>query len=939
MNWVADYLKIPFEYGQALGGLRWSADGDAVETIPTNDEPPRTFVVTPALMRLIEGFSAEAELPNIGFLLHFLRLLGASMHNTGRLPPEAVRLEQAFRATGRIMRNAGALCAELCIDLPRAAGSIDAAAVVTVLDRPRWNHSLARAYASSYDLAEVPPLTPTEFESRLLQRVAALSDHELRHWMRHGRGSIGDAGRQVARLAPPELLETLTALELRPRLAGAARLVPALAGAFSLPPRRLAHSELPSGGYTDLATRGHPEQILPAQFALDDVEFLRRFAARELLYFHRETPHQPTAEQVLLLIDQGVRTWGDVRLVLAAAALALGRQALRRGRALLLSATSLNGRIIDAALSDRDALGTALEASDLSTHPAEALARVLEAPAEGLRDVVLLTHPRSLREPEVIAAARGAAAGTRVFGVSVDGEGEVALAELRGGIPVGLARCRVDIRSPVAVEPSQRPVTRGEGAWHGDVEPVPYPFRLGALQRFRDDMFVFDDTGEWLLLAAAPGLLHVWKLDGSHAEVLPRAWVDGAPLHRVEVLLGVAGGFVVAGTNGKELVLAHYELARRTLTAHRLGIMHGPAERIWWYDRRHHSVVGCRKSSRYVIYAVDLAAPSSEACFRRWLPEANVALRARAAANAPPPEDDVRPLVLRLGDTLPENGRLVCLEPSGGSLSARADDGRWIHIPLQDDGRPPLKGATVIDVQWRGPVLAVLANLATQKSRRLLVLHQELGRKVADLAVEPGVESFALARDGQRFAFRVNKRELAIHEIGRYSPLFVTPQSKSHSRLEVELGPSLLVVRTSKFTHLVRWDRGPLRFVVSQQPTRGLLDEQFDGEAPATAWSRLLGSSQVVRDERFDNKRFVSAAWSGGLGALVDSAGHVVIIDMAGAVVCIFHVYRLQLSAWMPDGTKLGPASFIGGPPTPDGAARMAEALRAAAGSVEEVAP
>ena len=53
-----------------------------------------------------------------------------------------------------------------------------------------------------------------------------------------------------------------------------------------------------------------------------------------------------------------------------------------------------------------------LEASDLTPHPGPTLGRVLDAdagkgPAGGaLRDVVLLTHPRSLAEPEVVAAAR-----------------------------------------------------------------------------------------------------------------------------------------------------------------------------------------------------------------------------------------------------------------------------------------------------------------------------------------------------------------------------------------------------------------------------------------------------------------------------------------------------------------------------------------------------
>src|ERR1035438_1113837 len=53
----------------------------------------------------------------------------------------------------------------------------------------------------------------------------------------------------------------------------------------------------------------------------------------------RHWTRQPSLELILLL-DQGVRTWGDVRLVLASAALALSRQAERRQIAVKLAATS-----------------------------------------------------------------------------------------------------------------------------------------------------------------------------------------------------------------------------------------------------------------------------------------------------------------------------------------------------------------------------------------------------------------------------------------------------------------------------------------------------------------------------------------------------------------------------------------------------------------------
>ncbi len=144
-----------------------------------------------------------------------------------------------------------------------------------------------------------------------------------------------------------------------------------------MPPRRLAWAELQNGGYADLTTKGAPEQILPIQLAYEREEFLRRFAEHELLYFQREEPRQPTTEELLILFDQGVRTWGDVRLVLASAALALLRQAERRRIAIKLAATSNDGEPIDAATIEPGALTALLEASDLSAHPGRALGALI----------------------------------------------------------------------------------------------------------------------------------------------------------------------------------------------------------------------------------------------------------------------------------------------------------------------------------------------------------------------------------------------------------------------------------------------------------------------------------------------------------------------------------------------------------------------------------
>ena len=435
------------------------------------------------------------------------------------------------------------------------------------------------------DYAEQPALEPPEFQARVVSELDKLSDEVVRHWLKHGRGPIETIDERLAPFPPRGLVGSLSEVERRPRLAGVTRVIGRLEGAPSLPPRRLDRSELQTDGYSDLTTRGSPEQILPIQFALESEEFLRRFAERELLYFHRETPRPPAVEEMVLLLDQGVRTWGDVRLVLAGAAMALARQAEKRQSPIKLMTTGNGGEPLDPARLDCEALAELLEASDLSPHPGPMLARLLSwTEACACRDVVLLTHPRSLAEPEVAAAARqiADAPDTRLFAVSVDSGGEVELTELRSGWPVKLGRSRIDLGT--LAEPSRHatPVARlvHPRPWDGDLEPIPFPFQCGILDRISNlhgDLcrhIDFDEAGKRILVAGRHGLLFSSGIEGN--EILPRPIIDGEVMRPVRTVIGVAGGFVLVG-NGKGCpVLAHYDFPTRRCTLHRVDIWQSP---------------------------------------------------------------------------------------------------------------------------------------------------------------------------------------------------------------------------------------------------------------------------------------------------------------------------------------------------------------------------
>jgi len=384
------------------------------------------------------------------------------------------------------LRNAGAFCAELCQALPQA---LEAPHLEDICRRLRsqeqFVHWMVRgaegtAHGINVELrAEYPPLEPEEFEAHVFRALRGYDDLELYAWFRHGRGSVKAAAESLAREFPVSLAGRLSRLLERPRLAGAAAFVPQLAGALTLPPRRLAHHELPVGGYADVTTRGQIDQVLPSQFALDEWDFFRRYAERELLYFRREEPHVQTRQELLVLLDQGVRTWGDVRLVLGAALTALAKQASARKLQFRI-ATSTTPQPLDPLELDAETLGQIVEATDLSRHPGLMLERVLEAPAAGARDIVLLTHLRNLEEADVRAAAKRVAAHTRLFALTLDRHGQAGLSELRRGAAVPVRQFHVDLSASRACrEPPSVALDHGT-AWGDEVEPIGFPFHFGA---------------------------------------------------------------------------------------------------------------------------------------------------------------------------------------------------------------------------------------------------------------------------------------------------------------------------------------------------------------------------------------------------------------------------------------------------------------------------
>ncbi len=937
---AALYLQIPAAYCRSFGGLRWAQYGEAIEFLDGPDAG-RTFAFAAEVGQFLEGLIAPGgPCPAFGTALHLLYMLGLGDRATGDgrgASDRKERLAGPFRHLGSPLRNAGALCAWLYRSLPGVADPPRLTDVLQLLNGGSWipQMVLTHPMLGAIDYAEQPPADPSTLDAAVDAGLAALSDEAIGHWLKFGRGPLGEGDRITVPLPLWGPAGTLAQIEERPRLAGLTRLRGRLEGALSLPPRRLEHDGPQTDGYWDLTTRGAPEQILPIQFALESEEFLRRFAGRELLYFHRERPTRAVSQEIILVLDQGIRTWGSVRLVLAGAAMALARQARRRKLAVWLLTTGRDEPAVDPVSLDSESLGELLEGSDFTAHPARPLARVLRSGPGAPRDVVLLTHPRNLAEADVIEAARQLEDrdATRVFAVAVDPSGQVELAELRRGRPVAISRCRVELSDATApAHPATELATTGRRfPWRGEVEPIPFPFRCGLLAPGKRDgaiggrLIDFDEGGRRILAITQRAHLATFEVDGSDAEILPLPTLQGESIRPTRSVIGVAGGFVMVGGP----VLAHYDFPTRTCVVHMLRSLvelQGPVS--WFYYADLHSIVARSAGDKGPCPSVDLSASGEESS--RTSRAARAAERARAGI--PPYPLPAARLETHASEPWGDSSCVgVELDAGTGELQVRRVSGGLSSVVPMTDGRPALKGARVLSAQQGGDVLAVQVEAVSSADFWFV----SLSRTAVMGSFESGLDRttrgwFALSRDGQRFARLVHPDQVEVRDVpGDRPPLLLTPQERLRVHF-ASLGKSCLLVREfhpvgPRLPHgyaLVRWDREQLE-VDRDDPVR--VCQQLGG---VIADSRSLPPESLP--SRYDRARFVQFVSHGRLRVLIDQYNHVAIFGPDDGLIAMFYMSGEDFAAWMPGGTKFGSSRLIGGGPSPDAARRIAAALRLA---------
>lgn len=916
------YLTIPPSYARYLGGIRWSAQRDAIER-PSNNS---TLAVYDGLAAILEGVFSQPSYPPFAYVLFLLHAMNAG----GAAPFD--KLHRAFKKTRKVAargRNAGLLISELCRGLPASEDVLVWCDVSLAL-------RCLRLYGEHNppELTKEPALSPPELQSFFDESLNRLHEEALVHWFTYGTAP-GSGGEELARQTETlatRLARMLELVDKSERLAGAAALIPMLNAALCLPPRQRCLDSLPQGGYCDVAARGDLAQLLPHQFALDPDEFVRRFAGNELLYFKREEPHQQLTSEIAVVVDLGVRAWGVVRLALAAATFAILQRAAKKVLPAKLFLTSTT-KAIDLLQADNETLLELLESSDFSTSPGERLSQALahDGGQKNPRDVILLTHPRNLTTQPVIEAAQSRRPSDRLFTATVNESGEAMLCNWTSNGPIALKQFRLDLsaqHSRAVKDTAQQRQPSANTGWTGDIEPIPFPFCPGMVGEPQN--LAFDAEGEWLVISTRDGVLMGLALDGKPPEILPRAYSGGVVLQRIITILSVSDGVVVVGvmkedtrrlphaSSGKavtepqgleeKLVAAHYLRSTRAVTLHHLGPMLQSLSAAAHPDLNCIVIRGDLYPDTRRHFAIDLATherfPESTGAMGVGRQRA---LQARRRNNY----DAMEPIELSV-DNRSEAGHVVA---RNNSLNVHWGTQNWELREPMIEGRPLLENVTLHRAQFAGDVL-VLA--LTKQSERLLVLFQRpTGRLLGELR-HWYRHTFTLSRTGRMLARKNAAHSVVVSNTATPSKTIASAsRGRLHTALEVRLSvnPFHLTIAIGTFAHQFGVLEGRLRYSL------------------AFGWDKSpipKGPVTKLADVGYDTSRFPPSEITGTLlwKAAVDRLGQVLLFNGEG-LIATFLVRRERAAIWMPGGIFWGDPELIGGPSTPEADVKFGQAIQA----------
>lgn len=930
-----DYLSIDPNYSARLGGIRWASSLDSIQF-----DDDTTFAINPELRLLLEGAAYGKLLPPFSYVL-------AIYYRMKRV--ETDRLYRAFqevKGEAAAIRNAGLLIGELCRGIPGLSTKPSIIELSLLLATDFRNSSRFVSVR-----AEMPPLSHEEFERQVAVRVERFDHEELVHWLRHGQGRPRNVRRiaEAAELIDQRLRQLLAACRTSERLIGALTISPTMDSALTLPPRKRARESLPRGGYQDVTTRGDPERLLPSQFALDSDEFIRRFAGNELLYFEREVSHASRRPEKILILDQGVRTWGGVRLGLAAGLMTLLKQDPRSFSSIQLSLTSTPESIELLEISTLE-LTRHLEASDFTPHPGNCVNRVVETidDPDVPRDLILLTHPRNLREPALLKTLHSLAPLDRFFALSVEETGAAELVEWQHTGFVSLRDFRVDLATAEKAKP-EREATLADAprtnSWSGWIEPIPFPFGVGLIDEIH--LVQFDGPSHSLILVSRHGIPHCLDLASGQIEVMPRALYRGVVLSRVHAILPTNDGIVLVGSarvraveseaggtilstdpilshgtskriegrkESDRYLAAHYDFPNRTVKVHDLGAV---TPSVGWYsypDLHCIALHTFNSEHKYAGIALDLMTGE---WFMGGVTRDIVNVRLFHAWNR-----QGEGQVAYLLPVVPHAAQsaLAGKGPYLQQQEHRIQVHRWEGGPVEFepilDGKPLLEGATIWQAHLCDTTLAL--HIFKQQTTFLYLFHLPTGRLIREIPWTMKAGTFALSPSRNYLGMYIGRWEARVLNLANDAdaPIQVS-RGKLHNNFELLLltNPFQFIIKVGRIWHKFTCQDGTLR----HSAEKGSLEFR----------ERVTPISSIAVLAHDPSRYLLSkgVVW-GGLQAVIDRFGQVLLLRSTGELVALFLVRGSLAAVWIPTGIFWGDPLLIGAAPHPHAAKRVGEAIQ-----------
>jgi hypothetical protein len=578
-----------------------------------------------------------------------------------------------------------------------------------------------------------------------------------------------------------------------------------------------------------------------------------------------------------------------------------------------------------------------------------ALEKALEYPSTTPRDLFLLTHPRSVNEPDVQVAARRLLPQDRLFALTVNGRGEAELLQLRRGLPVRLRSFRVEFTA--AAPPAAASVVAASGSWTGDVEPIGWPFRFGNDSAVQ--FFEFDATGQHLFALMKNSMLYAWKLTGGDMEILPRPQTARGRITEWHDMVGVVGGVALLGSQDSRYVVAHYDWKQQSCKVHftKLPIVSSCQLS---FVRHCNAVALTFLSSVMQSVAIDLATGELAASESQYVVNVGNELeqisrhrrveRAISYLMAVGPATNVVAEVksrVQLDQHLPHPA--YHFSPENASLTVMACGGQWRSFVPHRDGKKTFEGARIREIRHG----------AANQSQQTLAIHytaspfrdddhflsffrgpaSDFLRELRWVSPkENSPRQFRLSSEGDKVAMLRSEEQIEVQYTDRPQRILFTRPRRwfSPARLWVGQDGFLLCCGKKGYAwHLVQWSTGILQVHSQMKPSNQCRYEEFNH--PRIREFVASGDPEEVDHQGAlifgDAERWPKGLGWNGARFVLDRHGQVLVFDIDRRLVLQFFAYGDSWTAWTPDGMRYGHGMVHHWPNVPGAPAAMGKKL------------